>query len=67
MTLMGEWMMMQCSVWIAKILKERKNQAGGETAQSQLVLFKLRVLSLLEIYLHENPGNSVFDEVQVVF
>ena len=35
---------------------EKKNQAGGETAHSQLVLFKLRILSLLEIFLHENPG-----------
>ncbi|KAJ8768977.1 hypothetical protein K2173_023972 [Erythroxylum novogranatense] len=36
---------------------ETKNQAGNETAQSQLVLFKLRVLSLLEIYLQEKPGD----------
>ncbi|KAL5540329.1 hypothetical protein UlMin_042891 [Ulmus minor] len=35
---------------------QQKNQAGSETAQYQLVQFKLRVLSLLEIYLHENPG-----------
>lgn len=42
--------------YLAQIFKERKNQAGSETAQYQLVLFKLRVLSLLEIYLHENPG-----------
>ncbi|CAL5358197.1 unnamed protein product [Camellia sinensis] len=48
--------MFRMDTYLAKILKERKNQAGGETAQSQLVLFKLRVLSLLEIYLHENPG-----------
>ncbi|KAL0686329.1 hypothetical protein Bca4012_053177 [Brassica carinata] len=38
-----------------EIFKEKKNQSGGETAQSQLVLSKLHVLSLLEIYLHENP------------
>ncbi|XP_073027646.1 uncharacterized protein [Primulina eburnea] len=45
-------------IYLTRILKERKNQAGGETAHSQLVLFKLRVLSLLEIYLHENPGKT---------
>ncbi|KAF2312267.1 hypothetical protein GH714_029619 [Hevea brasiliensis] len=48
--------MFRMDTYLAQIFKERKNQAGGETAQSQLVLFKLRVLSLLEIYLHENPG-----------
>lgn len=48
--------MFRMDTYVARILKERKNQAGGETAHSQLVLFKLRVLSLLEIYLHENPG-----------
>ena len=31
---------------------EKKNQAGGETAHSQFVLFKLRILSLLEIIPH---------------
>lgn len=41
---------------LAEIFREKKNQAGGESAHSQLVLFKLRVLSLLEIYLHENSG-----------
>ena len=48
--------MFRMDAYLAQIFKERKNQAGGETAQSQLVLFKLRVLSLLEVYLHENPG-----------
>ncbi|KAL3538735.1 hypothetical protein ACH5RR_002101 [Cinchona calisaya] len=48
--------MFRMDTYLARIFKERKNQAGGETTQSQLVLFKLRVLSLLEIYLHENPG-----------
>uniref|UniRef100_A0A5B6YU56 Putative DNA polymerase V n=1 Tax=Davidia involucrata TaxID=16924 RepID=A0A5B6YU56_DAVIN len=48
--------MFRMDSYLARIFKERKNQAGGETAQSQLVLFKLRVLSLLEIYLHENAG-----------
>ncbi|KAI8025671.1 rDNA transcriptional regulator pol5 [Camellia lanceoleosa] len=46
--------MFRMDSYLARILKERKNQAGGETAHSQLALFKLRVLSLLEIYLQEN-------------
>ncbi|KAF9609665.1 hypothetical protein IFM89_017844 [Coptis chinensis] len=48
--------MFRMDSYLARIFRERKNQAGGETAHSQLVLFKLRVLSLLEIFLHENPG-----------
>ncbi|CAI0425340.1 unnamed protein product [Linum tenue] len=47
--------MFKMDTYLAQIFKEKKNQAGGETAQSQLVLFKLRVLSLLEIYLQTNP------------
>uniref|UniRef100_A0A1J3DHH6 DNA polymerase V n=1 Tax=Noccaea caerulescens TaxID=107243 RepID=A0A1J3DHH6_NOCCA len=49
--------MFRMDTYLAQIFKEKRNQPGGETAQAQLVLFKLRVLSLLEIYLHENPGN----------
>ncbi|KAL4320292.1 hypothetical protein GQ457_18G015480 [Hibiscus cannabinus] len=56
--------MFRMDTYIAQIFKEKKNQAGGETAQSQLVLFKLRVLSLLEIYLHENRGKP---EVLMVY
>lgn len=52
--------MFRMDTYLARIFQERKNQAGGETAHSQLVLFKLRVLSLLEIYLHENPGKCLF-------
>ena len=48
--------MFRMDTYLAQIFKEKKNQTGSETAQSQLVLFKLRVLSLLEIYLHTNPG-----------
>ncbi|KAG8473504.1 hypothetical protein CXB51_035638 [Gossypium anomalum] len=51
--------MFRMDTYLAQIFKEKKNQAGGETAQSQLVLFKLRVLSLLEIYLHENRGKCI--------
>lgn len=53
---MDDEAMFRMDTYLAQIFKEKKNQAGGETAQSQLVLFKLRVLSLLEIYLHENRG-----------
>lgn len=49
--------MFRMDSYLAKIFQERKNQAGGDTAHAQLVLFKLRVLSLLEIYLHENSGS----------
>ena len=48
--------MFRMDTYLAQIFKERKAQAGSETAQYQLMHFKLRVLSLLEIYLHENPG-----------
>ncbi|XP_077234059.1 DNA polymerase V family [Tasmannia lanceolata] len=50
--------MFRMDSYLAQIFKERKNSAGSETAQSQLVFFKLRVLSLLEIYLHRNPGKA---------
>ncbi|WCJ18168.1 DNA polymerase V family [Euphorbia peplus] len=50
--------MFRMDTYLAQIFREKKNQAGNDTAQSQLVLFKLRVLSLLEIYLQENPGKS---------
>lgn len=55
---MDDEAMFRMDSYLAKIFQERKNQAGGDTAHAQLVLFKLRVLSLLEIYLHENPGSS---------
>ncbi|KAJ4843122.1 hypothetical protein Tsubulata_002909 [Turnera subulata] len=51
--------MFRMDTYLAQIFKEKKNQTGGETAQAQLVLFKLRILSLLEIYLHENPGKCM--------
>lgn len=57
---MDDEAMFRMDTYLAQIFKEKKNQAGGETAQSQLVLFKLRVLSLLEIYLHENRGKCLF-------
>ncbi|KAF3779787.1 DNA polymerase V [Nymphaea thermarum] len=48
--------MFRMDSYLAQIFKDRKNAAGSDTAQSQLVLFKLRVLSLLEIFLHKNAG-----------
>lgn len=56
--------MFRMDTYLAQIFKEKKNQSGGETAHSQLVLFKLRILSLLEIFLHENPGKP---QVLLVF
>ncbi|XP_076929622.1 uncharacterized protein LOC143594119 [Bidens hawaiensis] len=53
---MDDEAMFRMDSYLAQIFKEKRNQAGGETADSQLILFKLRVLSLLEIYLHENRG-----------
>ncbi|XP_023744837.1 uncharacterized protein LOC111892992 [Lactuca sativa] len=55
---MDDEAMFRMDSYLAQIFKEKRNQAGGETAHSQLVLFKLRVLSLLEIYLHENQGKQ---------
>ncbi|GJX48621.1 Myb-binding protein 1A-like protein [Tanacetum coccineum] len=58
---MDDEAMFRMDSYLAQIFKEKRNQAGGgDTADSQLVLFKLRVLSLLEIYLHENQGKSYF-------
>lgn len=47
--------MFRMDSYLARIFKERKSQGGDEPAHQQLILFKLRVLSLLEIYLHQNP------------
>lgn len=55
--------MFRMDTYLAQIFKEKRNQAGDESAQSQLVLFKLRVLSLLEIYLHENPGKCIIKKM----
>lgn len=64
--------MFRMDTYLAQIFKEKKNQAGGgETAQSQLIIFKLRILSLLEIYLHENRGKpqvlTVFSNLAQAF
>lgn len=47
--------MFRIDPYIARIFKER-NLPGSETRQSQLMRFKLRVLTLLDIYLQRNPG-----------
>ncbi|VVA22870.1 PREDICTED: DNA polymerase [Prunus dulcis] len=61
MILMEDGMMIvfQMNADPAQICKAKKNVAGADTAHHQLMLFKLRVLSLLEIYLYENPGKCV--------
>lgn len=41
---------------LGRLFKERKI-SGNESFYSQLMPFKLRVLTLLEIYLHKNPGS----------
>ncbi|CAN6455380.1 unnamed protein product [Victoria cruziana] len=56
---MGDEAMFRMDSYLAQIFKDRKNTAGSDTAQSQLVLFKLRVLSLLEIFLHKNTGKPL--------
>lgn len=57
---MDDEAMFRMDSYLVQIFRDRKNQAGSETAHSQLVLFKLHVLSLLEIYLRKNPGNFFF-------
>jgi DNA polymerase phi len=47
--------MFRIDPYIARIFKER-NLPGSESKQAQLMRFKLRVLTLLDIYLQRNPG-----------
>ncbi|KAG8058062.1 hypothetical protein GUJ93_ZPchr0002g25819 [Zizania palustris] len=54
--------MFRIDPYIARIFKER-NLPGSETKQSQLMRFKLRVLTLLEIYLQRNTGKILVLEV----
>ncbi|OEL18924.1 hypothetical protein BAE44_0020058 [Dichanthelium oligosanthes] len=54
--------MFRIDPYIARIFKE-KNLPGSETKQSQLMRFKLRVLTLLDIYLQRNPGKTLVPEV----
>lgn len=55
--------MFRIDPYIARIFKERNNLPGSETQQSQLMRFKLRVLTLLEIYLQRNPGKNLVLDV----
>ncbi|XP_022763607.1 uncharacterized protein LOC111309054 isoform X2 [Durio zibethinus] len=63
--------MFRMDTHLAHIFKEKERMAGSETVQSQLVRFKLRVLSLLEIYLHEHRGKpqvlSVYSNLALAF
>lgn len=54
--------MFRIDPYIARIFKER-NLPGSDTKQSQLMRFKLRVLTLLDIYLQRNPGKVLVLEV----
>ncbi|KAG8069689.1 hypothetical protein GUJ93_ZPchr0006g42538 [Zizania palustris] len=54
--------MFRIDPYIARIFKEC-NLPGSDTKQSQLMRFKLRVLTLLEIYLQRNTGKCLVLEV----
>ncbi|KAL4179938.1 hypothetical protein AMTRI_Chr13g122650 [Amborella trichopoda] len=58
---MDDAAMFRMDSYLALIFKEKKNMAGGggDTTQSQLMLFKLRVLSLLEIFLQKHAGKPI--------
>lgn len=60
--------MFRMDSYLARIFKERK-LASTESAHSQLMPFKLRVLSLLEIYLHRNLGTILYSRAlqKVIF
>ncbi|XP_074286005.1 uncharacterized protein LOC141611379 [Silene latifolia] len=55
---MDDEAMFRFDALVSKIFQERKNKTGGNSAHAQLLVFKFRVLSLVEIYLHENPGST---------
>lgn len=63
---MDDEAMFRMDTYLAQIFKDKKHQVGSETAQSQLIIFKLRILSLLEIYLHENRGKYLFTCVDII-
>ncbi|KAH0448617.1 hypothetical protein IEQ34_022417 [Dendrobium chrysotoxum] len=52
---MDDAAMFRMDAYHAQLLKER---TGNDNALSQLILFKLRILSLLEIYVQKYPGKS---------
>ncbi|XP_059063372.1 uncharacterized protein LOC131044158 isoform X2 [Cryptomeria japonica] len=51
--------MFRLDTYLAQIVKDKSNAVGSDTAQSQLVNFKLRVLSLLEFYLQRNSNKPI--------
>uniref|UniRef100_A0A7N0TMV7 DNA polymerase V n=1 Tax=Kalanchoe fedtschenkoi TaxID=63787 RepID=A0A7N0TMV7_KALFE len=52
---MDDDQMFNMDKYLVQIFREKRNQAGGgDSTQAQLNLFKLRVLSLLEIFLQQN-------------
>ncbi|GKV26597.1 hypothetical protein SLEP1_g35866 [Rubroshorea leprosula] len=58
--------MFRMDTYLAQICKEKKNQTGSETAQSQPIVFTLHILSLLEIYLHEHRGKPQIHTAAIV-
>ncbi|KAL9689369.1 hypothetical protein QQ045_009754 [Rhodiola kirilowii] len=52
---MDDDQMFNMDKYLIQIFREKRNQAGGgDSTQAQLTLFKLRVLSLLEIFVQQN-------------
>lgn len=50
--------MFRMDAYLAAMFNEKRISGNDSAAQSQFLSFRFRVLSLLEIYLHKNPGNS---------
>lgn len=50
--------MFRMDAYLAAMFNEKRTSGNDSAAQSQFLSFRFRVLSLLEIYLHKNPGNS---------
>jgi DNA polymerase phi len=50
--------MFRMDAYLAAMFNEKRISGNDSAAQSQFLSFKFRVLSLIEIYLHKNPGNS---------
>jgi DNA polymerase phi len=55
---MDDEAMFRADVLLANVLKQKKLASKGN-AQLELMNFKLRVLSLLEIFLHKHPSSSL--------
>ncbi|XP_078169709.1 uncharacterized protein LOC144564074 [Carex rostrata] len=48
--------MFRMDAYLAAMFNEKRISGNDSAAQSQFLSFRFRVLSLLEIYLHKNPG-----------